>query len=119
MTKASNALAVTAIVLGCALTAPVSAEDAKPLQKGVASWYGPGLYGNKLGCGGTLTPGTVGVAHKSLPCGATLTLRHRGNVVRTRVIDRGPYVGGREFDLTAATKQRLEFGSTGYVLTTR
>jgi hypothetical protein len=39
------------------------------------SWYGPGLYGNKLSCGGRLTPGTLGVAHKTLPCGAHVTLR--------------------------------------------
>ncbi|HEV3002560.1 MAG TPA: septal ring lytic transglycosylase RlpA family protein [Solirubrobacteraceae bacterium] len=81
----------------------------------VASWYGPGLYGNPLGCGGRLGPGTVGVAHKSLPCGSTVVLRHGSRVVRARVIDRGPYVGGREFDLTAATKQRLRFGSVGTV----
>ena len=88
-------------------------------RRAFVSWYGPGLYGNKLGCGGTLTPGTLGVAHKTLPCGTRLTLRYRGRSVRVRVIDRGPYVGGREFDLTAATKQRLRFGSTGYVLATR
>ena len=82
----------------------------------LASWYGPGLYGNKLGCGGTLTPGTVGVAHKSLPCGTRLVLRKGDRFVRARVIDRGPYVGAREFDLTQATKQRLGFGSTGTVL---
>jgi rare lipoprotein A len=82
----------------------------------LASWYGPGLYGNPLGCGGTLTPGTVGVAHKSLPCGTRLVLRKGNRIVRARVIDRGPYVGAREFDLTAATKQRLGFGSTGTVL---
>ena len=82
----------------------------------LASWYGPGLYGNKLGCGGTLTPGTVGVAHKSLPCGTRLVLRKGNRTVRARVIDRGPYVGAREFDLTQATKQRLGFGSTGTVL---
>ncbi len=74
-----------------------------------ASWYGPGLYGNRLGCGGTLSAGRLGVAHKSLPCGAKVTLRHGGRVVRVPVIDRGPYVGGREFDLTAATAQRLHF----------
>ena len=84
-----------------------------------ASWYGPGLYGNHLACGGTLTAGTVGVAHKSLPCGARLTLRHRGHVVRVRVIDRGPYVAGREFDLTAATARRLHFGGRGPLLVTR
>ena len=82
----------------------------------LASWYGPGLYGNPLGCGGRLTRGTVGVAHKSLPCGTKLTLRKGSKIVRAEVIDRGPYVGAREFDLTAATKQRLGFGSTGTVL---
>ena len=81
----------------------------------LASWYGPGLYGNNLGCGGRLGTGTIGVAHKSLPCGTKLTLRVGKRIVRARVIDRGPYVGAREFDLTAATKQRLGFGSTGTV----
>lgn len=85
----------------------------------VASWYGPGLYGNRLGCGGTLTPSTVGVAHKTMPCGTRLTLRYRGRSVAARVIDRGPYVGGREFDLTAATKQALGFPDTGVVLSSR
>ena len=81
----------------------------------LASWYGPGLYGNALSCGGRLSPGTVGVAHKTLPCGTRLVLRKGSRLVRARVIDRGPYVGAREFDLTAATKQRLGFGSTGRV----
>ncbi|HWT95228.1 MAG TPA: septal ring lytic transglycosylase RlpA family protein [Solirubrobacteraceae bacterium] len=82
----------------------------------LASWYGPGLYGNHLGCGGTLTPGTIGVAHKTLPCGTDLVLRNGSRIVHAKVIDRGPYVGAREFDLTAATKYRLGFGSTGTVL---
>ena len=84
-----------------------------------ASWYGPGLYGNHLGCGGTLTPGRLGVAHKSLPCGTKVTLRHHGRVVRVPVIDRGPYVGGREYDLTAATAAKLGFHGHGPVETTR
>ena len=81
----------------------------------LASWYGPGLFGNSLGCGGRLAYGTVGVAHKSLPCGTKLVLRKGRRVVHARVIDRGPYVGAREFDLTQATKYRLGFGSTGTV----
>ena len=84
-----------------------------------ASWYGPGLYGNHLGCGGTLTPGRVGVAHKTLPCGTKLRLRHHGRTVRVRVIDRGPYVGGREYDLTEATAHKLRFHGHGPILTTR
>jgi rare lipoprotein A len=85
----------------------------------IASWYGPGLYGNRLGCGGTLTPGRLGVAHKSLPCGSKLTLRKGKRTVRVRVIDRGPYVGGREYDLTEATARRLHFQGYGAILTTR
>jgi rare lipoprotein A len=83
-----------------------------------ASWYGPGLYGNRLGCGGTLTAGSLGVAHKTLPCGTKLTIRHNGRSVRVPVIDRGPYVGGREFDLTAATAQKLGFHGHGSILVT-
>ena len=88
-------------------------------RPGHASWYGPGLYGNALGCGGRLSPGTLGVAHKTLPCGTKVTVRYRGRMVRVRVIDRGPYVAGREWDLTEATQRRLGFGSQGTVWTTR
>jgi len=84
----------------------------------VASWYGPGLYGNRLGCGGRLGFGQLGVAHKSLPCGSRVTVRYRGRSVRVPVIDRGPYVGGREFDLTGATARRLGFGGHGAVWVT-
>jgi rare lipoprotein A (peptidoglycan hydrolase) len=84
-----------------------------------ASWYGPGLYGNSTACGQTLASSTLGVAHKSMPCGTKLKLRHSGNTVKVRVIDRGPYVAGREFDLTEATKNRLGFGSTGTVLSSK
>ena len=88
-------------------------------RSALASWYGPGLYGNHLGCGGRLTPGRLGVAHKTLPCGSELTLRKGSRTVRVRVIDRGPYAGSREFDLTEATAQKLRFQGPGAVLTTR
>jgi rare lipoprotein A (peptidoglycan hydrolase) len=84
-----------------------------------ASWYGPGLYGNRLGCGGTLTASRLGVAHKSLPCGTKVTLRHGNRAIRVRVIDRGPYVAGREYDLTQATARRLAFHGHGAILSTR
>jgi hypothetical protein len=85
----------------------------------LASWYGPGLYGGLLGCGGRLRYGRLGVAHKTLPCGTMVTLRHRGRHVRVPVIDRGPYVGAREYDLTEATARRLHFRGHGAILTTR
>ena len=88
-------------------------------RKAFASYYGPGFYGNRTACGQTLTPDTIGVAHKTMPCGTKLTLRYGSRSVNVRVIDRGPYEAGREFDLTEATKNRLGFGSTGYVLTSK
>jgi len=104
---------------GTATAAAAKSWRVNAYRGGNASWYGPGLYGNALGCGGTLSAGTVGVAHKSLPCGTKVTFRYRGRSVAARVVDRGPYVGGREWDLTAALKQKLGFPSTGTVLTTR
>jgi rare lipoprotein A len=88
-------------------------------RQAAASWYGPGLYGNHLACGGTLSPSRLGVAHKSLPCGSRVTLRRRGRVLRVPVIDRGPYSGNREFDLTERTARRLRFRGHGTILVAR
>lgn len=84
-----------------------------------ASYYGPGLYGNGVACGGTLMPGTLGVANKTLPCGTKVKLRYHGRAVTVPVIDRGPYVAGRDYDLTEATKVRLGFPGVGTVLANR
>lgn len=81
-----------------------------------ASYYGPGLYGSGVACGGILLPGTLGVANKTLPCGTRVKLRYRGRTVTVPVIDRGPYVAGRDYDLTAATRARLGFPGVGTVL---
>ena len=80
-----------------------------------ASYYGPGLYGNGVACGGTLEPGTLGVANKTLPCGTMVKLRYNGHSITVPVIDRGPYVAGRDYDLTEAVKERLGFPGVGYV----
>jgi peptidoglycan lytic transglycosylase len=84
-------------------------------RNALASWYGPGFVGRRTGCGGTLRAGQLGVAHKTLPCGSKVTIRHGRRVVRVPVIDRGPYAGGREFDLTAATARRLRFHGHGAI----
>ena len=72
-----------------------------------------------MACGGTLTSSTLGVANKTLPCGTLVTLRYGGRSIRVPVVDRGPYVAGREFDLTEATKDALGFDGTGEVWSTR
>lgn len=81
-----------------------------------ASYYGVGLYGNGVACGGTLEPGTLGVANKTLPCGTKVKLRYHGRSITVPVIDRGPYVAGRDYDLTEATKDALGFPGIGTVM---
>ncbi len=83
------------------------------LRPTLASWYG--IYGGALACGGSLGYSQLGVAHKTLPCGTRVTIRFRGRQVVVPVIDRGPYVGGREFDLTGATARALRFDGVGTV----
>jgi peptidoglycan lytic transglycosylase len=82
---------------------------------GGASWYGPGLWGHKTACGQTLRPKMLGVAHKKLPCGTTVKFVYHGKAVVTRVIDRGPYVHGRAWDLTKAASDALDFEGVGRV----
>jgi rare lipoprotein A len=84
-------------------------------RQAFASWYGGG---GPLACGGTLTSSTLGVASKTLPCGTMVRIRLGRRTVRVPVIDRGPYVAGREFDLTAATKRALGFGDVGTIWVT-
>jgi rare lipoprotein A len=88
-------------------------------RKARATWYGEGLYGNKLACGGTLTETTIGVANKTLPCGTKITLRYKGRELRVKVIDRGPFSDSLDYDLTSATKEKLGYPDVGTVLATR
>lgn len=76
----------------------------------LASWYGSpadGTLGNRTACGQLYTTEILGLAHRTLPCGTLVWLSHRDRSVVVAVIDRGPYVDGREFDLSAATRAAL------------
>jgi hypothetical protein len=73
----------------------------------LASWYAPG---GTTACGQQLTATMLGVANKTLPCGTMVTFRYRHRYLRVPVIDRGPYVAGRDYDLTYATKRALGAG---------
>jgi rare lipoprotein A len=72
-----------------------------------ASWYGPGMYGTRTACGTTLTRSTIGVANKTLPCGMHVAIYYHGQTLTVPVIDHGPFVAGRDWDLTAATARVL------------
>jgi hypothetical protein len=98
-----------------ALPSHRAAGELNVYRLALASWYGGG---GTMACGGQLSSGTLGVANKTLPCGTLVTLRYGSRTIRVPVVDRGPYVEGREFDLTEATKEALGFGGVGQVWST-
>jgi hypothetical protein len=93
-------------------TTPAGDIVFSPMRAAGATWYGPGLYGNQTACGETLLPGTIGVAHRTLPCGTTVKLAYHGHTLVTQVIDRGPYTPGNAFDLTNGARHALEFNGS-------
>jgi peptidoglycan hydrolase-like protein with peptidoglycan-binding domain len=78
-----------------------------------ATWYGPGFYGKRTACGKRLGRRTLGVAHRTLPCGTRVTFYHGGRFVTVAVIDRGPFARGVAWDLTEAAAKRIGFRTTG------
>ena len=81
------------------------------------SWYGPGFYGNRTACGYAMTKTLIGVAHRTLPCGSKVTFRNpaNGRTITTIVVDRGPYVSGRQWDLTGGLCLALDHCYTGSI----
>jgi hypothetical protein len=87
-------------------------EVVRTMPRSVATWYGPGFFGERTSCGQRLRRKTIGVAHRHLPCGTKVTLKYRGRYVRARVIDRGPYTRGVRWDLTQKTARKLHLEVT-------
>lgn len=82
------------------------------------SFYGPGFYGRRTACGHAYTTAILGVAHRTLPCGTRVTFQNpaNGRTITVPVIDRGPYVVGRQWDLSGATCRYLGACYTGPLL---
>ena len=79
----------------------------------LATYYGPGFFGQQTACGQTLAPDMHGVAHKKLPCGTLVAVTYAGREIVVPVIDRGPFHAGYSWDLTQATADALGFTPTG------
>lgn len=76
-------------------------------RPGIASWYGPTGPDQTTACGVPLTDTTLGVAHRTLPCGTPVAFYYKGRTITVPVIDRGPFVKGRSWDLTEAAFDAL------------
>lgn len=105
-----------------ATTARASATGTTPVRvyrQSRATFFGPGFYGNQTACGQTLTETTIGVAHRTLPCGTMVDLYSKGHHLVVPVIDRGPFHKGIVWDLTAATAKAMGFSGSGKIAALR
>lgn len=84
-------------------------------REGVATYFGPGFYGQRTACGQVLRHATIGVAHRTLPCGTLVDLYYKGTTITVPVIDRGPFRAGTTWDLTAAAAKSLGMDQTATI----
>lgn len=99
------------------VTADRSLVDYVEMGTMKASWYGPGFHGRKTANGELYDQMSYTAAHKSLKFGTLLkitNLRNNKSVV-VRINDRGPYVQGRDLDLSKASALALGMVKRGVV----
>jgi rare lipoprotein A (peptidoglycan hydrolase) len=82
-------------------------------RKMLASYYGRTLEGNPMANGQRFDADAYTAAHKTLPFGTELAVSHGGESVRVTVTDRGPYVAGRDLDLSLAAAKKIGINGTG------
>ncbi|BBL78396.1 hypothetical protein RxyAA322_02500 [Rubrobacter xylanophilus] len=97
--------------LACAASAVFA--DRAEAETGLASWYGPGFAGNPTASGEPYNPYAFTAAHKTLPLGTQLEVSYNGRSVLVTVNDRGPYIPGRELDLSQAAAEYLGLTQAG------
>lgn len=85
------------------------------VERGEASWYGPGFHGNKTANGETYDMHQMTAAHRTLPLGSIVKVRSltNGTEVTVRINDRGPFARGRILDLSLAGARGLGMVGNG------
>ncbi|HET8721031.1 MAG TPA: septal ring lytic transglycosylase RlpA family protein [Nitrospira sp.] len=101
------------LALGCSSPAPKPVYfPGYPIgyvERGMASWYGPGFHGNKTANGERYDMHKLTAAHRTLPLGSIAIVRSAtsGKEVTIRINDRGPFAKGRVLDLSYAGARTL------------
>jgi rare lipoprotein A len=85
------------------------------VERGVASWYGPGFHQVRTSTGETYDMYAMTAAHKTLPLPAyvRVTNLQNGRSIVVRVNDRGPFVGNRIIDLSYTAASKLDMLRNG------
>jgi rare lipoprotein A len=81
----------------------------------VCSWYGPGFHGRRTASGQVFNENDLTCASRTLPFGTVLALTRGDNRIIVYVNDRGPFIAGRDLDLSKAAAQALGFGGVASV----
>jgi len=86
-----------------------------------ATWYGNELRGHRRASGEAFNPGSMTVAHRSLPFGTCLVIGNpqTGRKVAVRVNDRGPFTRGIALDLSSGAAAAIGMRSTQNVTMSR
>jgi peptidoglycan lytic transglycosylase len=97
---------------------PHAAPPAVPVgytEEGKASWYGVPYHGRPAADGEIYDMETMVAAHRVLPFNTWLEVTNlqNGKSVKVRVIDRGPFVGGRIIDLSHAAAREIDLIGPG------
>ncbi len=110
-----SVLAVPSLAQQAAITPGGGRAQAKLDRSGVASFYAASLHGNRTANGERYNHGAMTAAHRSLPFGTLLRVSsvRNGRRVLVRVNDRGPFVRGRQLDLSGAAADRLAMRRRG------
>ena len=92
---------------------PEVAQEETDVRKMVASYYANVLKGNPTASGEPYRPGRYTAAHKRLPLGTELRVAYGGRAVEVVVNDRGPFVAGRDIDLSLAAAEEIGLTTPG------
>lgn len=104
---------------GCSTTPrPIDRFPGYPIgfvERGMASWYGPGFHGNKTANGERYDMYKLTAAHRTLPLGSVAVVHSltSGRQTTVRINDRGPFARGRVLDLSLAGAQALGMVGNG------
>ena len=99
--------AVRSSDVSAAPRAPEGAPGETAVRTMVASYYANVLKGNPTASGEPYRPGRYTAAHKKLPLGTELRVAYGGEAVEVVVNDRGPFVAGRDIDLSLAAAEEI------------
>lgn len=104
-------LCLLLLLSGCTVlsTTEKTTYPVNKTQRAVASYYHHSLANLPTASGELYNPRLMTAAHRSLPFGTIvkLTNKENGRSVYVRINDRGPFISGREFDLSFAAAEKL------------